>query len=70
MEALGQRLRHQGAGPGAAAGAGCNATWTGDGMLKHKPSDVGVAVAIEGGLFTPVIRDAETEVAVARSPPR
>jgi len=38
-----------------------NATWTEGGMLKHKSSDVGVAVAIEGGLFTPVIRSAETK---------
>ncbi len=36
-----------------------NATWTEQGMLRHKYSDVGVAVAIEGGLFTPVIRQAE-----------
>jgi pyruvate dehydrogenase E2 component (dihydrolipoamide acetyltransferase) len=36
-----------------------NATWTEGGMLRHKYSDVGVAVAIEGGLFTPVIRQAE-----------
>ena len=28
-------------------------------MLRHKYSDVGVAVAVEGGLFTPVIRHAE-----------
>ena len=28
-------------------------------MLKLKPSDVAVAVAIEGGLFTPVLKDAE-----------
>jgi pyruvate dehydrogenase E2 component (dihydrolipoamide acetyltransferase) len=38
-----------------------NVTWTEGGMLKHKSSDVGVAVAIEGGLFTPVIRKAETK---------
>ncbi len=38
-----------------------NATWTEAGMLLHKHSDVGVAVAIEGGLFTPVIRKAETK---------
>ena len=38
-----------------------NVTWTDGGMLKHKHSDVGVAVAIEGGLFTPVIRKAETK---------
>lgn len=36
-----------------------NATWTEQGMLRHRYSDVGVAVAIEGGLFTPVIRQAE-----------
>jgi pyruvate dehydrogenase E2 component (dihydrolipoamide acetyltransferase) len=38
---------------------GANATWTEGGMLRHRSSDVGVAVAIEGGLFTPVIRHAE-----------
>jgi pyruvate dehydrogenase E2 component (dihydrolipoamide acetyltransferase) len=38
-----------------------NATWTETGMLKHKASDVGVAVAVEGGLFTPVIRKGETK---------
>jgi len=38
-----------------------NVTWTDGGMLKHKHSDVGVAVAVEGGLFTPVIRQAETK---------
>ena len=36
-----------------------NATWTEAGMLRHRNSDVGVAVAVEGGLFTPVIRHAE-----------
>ena len=36
-----------------------NATWTEAGMLRHRHSDVGVAVAIEGGLFTPIIRHAE-----------
>ena len=36
-----------------------NASWTDGGMLRHKYSDVGVAVAVEGGLFTPVIRHAE-----------
>ncbi|KIT17302.1 pyruvate dehydrogenase complex dihydrolipoamide acetyltransferase [Jannaschia aquimarina] len=35
-----------------------NAVWAGDRVLKLKPSDVAVAVAIEGGLFTPVLRDA------------
>jgi pyruvate dehydrogenase E2 component (dihydrolipoamide acetyltransferase) len=36
-----------------------NAVWAGDRIFKLKPSDVAVAVAIEGGLFTPVLRDAE-----------
>lgn len=36
-----------------------NAVWAGDKVLKLKPSDVAVAVAIEGGLFTPVLQDAE-----------
>jgi len=38
-----------------------NVTWTEGGMLRHKRSDVGVAVAIEGGLITPVVRDADTK---------
>src|SRR5262245_19229105 len=36
-----------------------NVTWTEGGMMRHKYSDVGVAVAVAGGLFTPVIRHAE-----------
>jgi pyruvate dehydrogenase E2 component (dihydrolipoamide acetyltransferase) len=36
-----------------------NATFTERGLLMHKGSDVGVAVAVEGGLFTPVIRGVE-----------
>ena len=36
-----------------------NAVWAGDRTLKLKPSDVAVAVAIEGGLFTPVLKDAD-----------
>ena len=38
-----------------------NAIWAGDQILQFKPSDVAVAVAIEGGLLTPIIRDAETK---------
>src|SRR5947209_5356341 len=38
-----------------------NATWTESAMLKHKHSDIGVAVAIPGGLITPVVRKAETK---------
>mgnify|MGYP000687004698 CR=1 FL=1 len=36
-----------------------NSVWAGDRVLQLKPSDVAVAVAIEGGLFTPVLRDAD-----------
>jgi pyruvate dehydrogenase E2 component (dihydrolipoamide acetyltransferase) len=36
-----------------------NVSWTDAGMLKHKHADVGVAVAIKGGLITPIIRHAE-----------
>ncbi|VAW01479.1 Dihydrolipoamide acetyltransferase component of pyruvate dehydrogenase complex [hydrothermal vent metagenome] len=36
-----------------------NAVWAGDKVLQFKHSDVAVAVAIEGGLFTPVLQDAE-----------
>jgi pyruvate dehydrogenase E2 component (dihydrolipoamide acetyltransferase) len=39
----------------------CNVSWTEGGMLKHKYSDVGVAVAMPGGLITPIIRKAETK---------
>lgn len=38
-----------------------NVTWTDSAMLKHKASDVGVAVAIPGGLITPVIRNAHSK---------
>jgi pyruvate dehydrogenase E2 component (dihydrolipoamide acetyltransferase) len=37
-----------------------NVSWTDGGMLKHKHSDIGVAVAMPGGLITPIIRNAET----------
>jgi pyruvate dehydrogenase E2 component (dihydrolipoamide acetyltransferase) len=36
-----------------------NVTWTDAGTLRHRYADVGVAVAVEGGLFTPIIRHAE-----------
>ncbi|WP_439559951.1 pyruvate dehydrogenase complex dihydrolipoamide acetyltransferase [Roseinatronobacter sp.] len=36
----------------------CNAVWANDRIFRLKPSDVAVAVAIEGGLFTPVLKDA------------
>jgi pyruvate dehydrogenase E2 component (dihydrolipoamide acetyltransferase) len=39
----------------------CNVTWTETGMLRHKHSDIGVAVAMPGGLITPIIRNAEVK---------
>jgi pyruvate dehydrogenase E2 component (dihydrolipoamide acetyltransferase) len=36
-----------------------NVTWTEGAMLRHRHSDIGVAVSIPGGLITPVIRKAE-----------
>jgi len=44
-----------------------NAVWAEDRILKMKHSDVGVAVAIEGGLFTPVVRRAEQKTLTAIS---
>jgi pyruvate dehydrogenase E2 component (dihydrolipoyllysine-residue acetyltransferase) len=38
-----------------------NATWTEGAMLRHKHSDIGVAVSIPGGLITPVVRKAESK---------
>ncbi len=38
-----------------------NAIWAGDRILRFKHSDIGVAVALEGGLITPVIRNAEVK---------
>ena len=38
-----------------------NAIWAGDRLFQLKPSDVAVAVAVDDGLFTPVIKDAETK---------
>ena len=44
-----------------------NAIWAGDRIVKLKPSDVAVAVAIEGGLFTPVLKDAHLKTLTALS---
>jgi len=44
-----------------------NAAWAGDRVLQFEKSDVAVAVAIEGGLFTPVLRDSETKTLSALS---
>jgi pyruvate dehydrogenase E2 component (dihydrolipoamide acetyltransferase) len=44
-----------------------NVTWTDGAMLKHRHSDVGVAVSIPGVLITPVVRKAETKTLSAIS---
>jgi pyruvate dehydrogenase E2 component (dihydrolipoamide acetyltransferase) len=44
-----------------------NAVWAGDRILRFRRSDIGVAVALDGGLITPVIRNAETKSLTAIS---
>jgi len=44
-----------------------NAVWAEDRILRFEHSDVGVAVAVEGGLLTPVVRQAETKSVLAIS---
>src|SRR6202044_3252375 len=44
-----------------------NAAWAGDRILRFKHADVGVAVALDGGLIVPVIRQAETKTLSAIS---
>lgn len=38
-----------------------NASFTPEAILMHHHADIGVAVAIEGGLITPIVRHAETK---------
>ncbi len=38
-----------------------NAVWAGDRILRFAHSDIGIAVALEGGLITPVVRNAEAK---------
>jgi pyruvate dehydrogenase E2 component (dihydrolipoamide acetyltransferase) len=38
-----------------------NAVWASDRILRFRNSDIGIAVALEGGLITPVVRNAETK---------
>ena len=44
-----------------------NAVWAGDRILRFPHSDIGVAVALEGGLITPVVRNAEAKPLTAIS---
>ncbi|MEM8569921.1 MAG: pyruvate dehydrogenase complex dihydrolipoamide acetyltransferase [Pseudomonadota bacterium] len=47
--------------------ADCNAVFAGDRILKFERADIAVAVAIDGGLYTPVIRDADQKTISAIS---
>ncbi len=47
--------------------AAANAVWAEDRILRFRTVDVGVAVAIEGGLITPLIRDAAGKSLIAIS---
>jgi len=38
-----------------------NASWSDEGIRRHRAVDVSVAVAVEGGLYTPVVRAAESK---------
>jgi len=38
-----------------------NAVWAGDRILRFRSSDIGIAVALEGGLITPVVRNADSK---------
>lgn len=42
-----------------------NVSWAGDAILRHKHADIAVAVALEDGLLTPIIRGADTKDVVA-----
>jgi pyruvate dehydrogenase E2 component (dihydrolipoamide acetyltransferase) len=39
----------------------CNAIWAGDRILQFEASDIAVAVSVQGGLYTPILRDAHTK---------
>ena len=38
-----------------------NVSFAGDALLRHKHADIGVAVALDGGLITPIVKRAETK---------
>ncbi len=44
-----------------------NVTWTEAAMLRHRHADIAIAVALKGGLITPVIRKADTKSLVTIS---
>jgi pyruvate dehydrogenase E2 component (dihydrolipoamide acetyltransferase) len=47
--------------------AAANAVWAGDRILRFRSSDIGIAVALEGGLITPVLRNVEMKSLTAIS---
>jgi pyruvate dehydrogenase E2 component (dihydrolipoamide acetyltransferase) len=46
---------------------GVNCSWTETALLKHRHADVGVAVALDFGLITPIVQKAETKSLAAIS---
>ncbi|MGA7971481.1 MAG: dihydrolipoamide acetyltransferase family protein [Pseudolabrys sp.] len=44
-----------------------NAAWARDSILRFQRADIGVAVALDGGLITPVLRNADTKSVTAIS---
>jgi pyruvate dehydrogenase E2 component (dihydrolipoamide acetyltransferase) len=44
-----------------------NAVWAEDRILRFRRSDIGIAVAVEGGLITPLMRSADTKTLSAIS---
>jgi pyruvate dehydrogenase E2 component (dihydrolipoamide acetyltransferase) len=44
-----------------------NSSWGDDGMKRYKSADISIAVAIEGGLITPIVRAAEKKGVAAIS---
>ncbi len=44
-----------------------NSSWEGDKIFSYKSTDIGMAVAIENGLITPIIRDVENKGLLAIS---
>jgi pyruvate dehydrogenase E2 component (dihydrolipoamide acetyltransferase) len=46
---------------------GVNASWTETALLRHRHADVGVAVALDSGLITPIVFAAETKSLAAIS---
>ena len=44
-----------------------NSSWGEDGMRRHKAADISIAVAIDGGLITPIVRSADKKGVAAIS---